>query len=213
MPFQSGGLSVRRYTVLEEIPKSLAQTATLAIRRYVFRPIDDSRGEKESFGWVNPRNVLQQSFTYDDIVDGPHMLLGVRRDKKSFSPTLFKARRRELFEETKQQRKLQKLSRQQRIALEEQLTIEMLKETSPQSAFAEIVWDMNSNIVLMGATATALCERIQEMFEATFNLKLRVVYPALVGAQYIAQQGLEEEFALASAAGVPAPAAPVEDDE
>ena len=79
MPFQSGGLSVRRYTVLEEIPKSLAQTATLAIRRYVFRPIDDSRGEKESFGWVNPRNVLQQSFTYDDIVRRPDAVVATVR--------------------------------------------------------------------------------------------------------------------------------------
>jgi recombination associated protein RdgC len=200
MPFRSGGLSVRRYLVLEEIPKTLPQTATLAIRRYGWRPIDDSRGEKESFGWVNPRNILAEQFTYDQIVDGGYMLLGTRRDKKAFSQVLFRARRQELFEETKKERKLQKLSRQQRIALEEQLTIEMLKETSAQSAFSELVWDMNSNIVYMGATSNPLCERMQELFEATFDIKLRPLYPAIIGARYIAQQGLEEEFHLASAA-------------
>ncbi len=199
MPFLSGALSVRRYLVLEDIPETLPQTATLAMRRYSWRPIDDSRGEKESFGWVNPRRLLQEDFTYDDVVDGPHMLLGIRRDRKNFSQVLFRARREELFEETKKERGIQKLSRQQRLALEEQLTIEMLKETSPQSSFAELVWDMNSNLVLMGATSNALCERIQELFEATFDLKMRVTFPALLGAEYIETQGLEDEFHLASA--------------
>lgn len=201
MPFLSGSLSVRRYQVLEEVPATLAQTATLAIRRYAWRPIDDSRGEKESFGWVNPRAVLQQQFTWDDVVDGPYVLLGIRRDRKSFSKVIFKALREEKFAEIKKERNIQKLSRQQRLALEEELTIQMLKETSPVSSFAEIVWDLNSNLVLMGATGNTLCERIQELFEATFDLKLRVTFPALQGAQYIESQGLENEYYLASASG------------
>lgn len=200
MPFRTGGLSVRRYAVLGEIPGSLPQTATLAMRRYGYRPINDDRGEKEAFGWINPRHLLDETFRYEDVVDGPHMLLGVRRDRKSFSAVLFRARRDALLESTKKERKLTKISRQQRLALEEQLTIEMLRETSPQSGFAELVWDMNSNIVLMGATGNALCERIQELFEATFDLKLRPLYPALLGADYIAAKDLEKDFHLATEA-------------
>lgn len=201
MPFRSGALSVRRYTVLAEIPASLPKTATMAMRRYAWRAIDETRGEKESFGWVNPRDVLAESFGYDDVVNTPYMLLGVRCDRKAFSPVLFRARREELFGETRAKKKLTKLSRQQRIALEEQLTVEMLRETSPRSTFSELVWDMNSNMVLMGATSTALCERIQELFEATFDLKIRPLFPAIMGAQSISQQGLEEEYQMATAAG------------
>ncbi|CAN5380523.1 hypothetical protein BH09SUM1_BH09SUM1_03020 [soil metagenome] len=200
MPFRTGALTIRRYSVLSEIPASLPQTATLAIRRYTFRAIDDARGEKESFGWVNPRSLLDNRIAYDDIVDGPYLLLGTRRDRKNFSKVLFRARRDDMIEEVKKEKKLTKISRQQRIALEEQLTVEMLRETSAVSSFAELVWDMNSNVVLMGAASNALCERIQEVFEATFDLKLRPIYPALIGADYIAAQGLEEEFHLASAA-------------
>lgn len=200
MAFLSGSLSVRRYEVLDPIPDTLPQTATLAVRRYSWRPIDENRGEKESFGWVNPREVLQESFTWDDVVDGPHVLLGLRRDRKSFSPVLFRARRDEIFARMKEERKITKLSRQQRLALEEELTVMMLKETSAHSQFSELVWDLNSNIVYMGATSNTLCERIQELFEATFDLKLRVVYPALIGAEYIESQGLEQEFQAAEAA-------------
>ncbi len=199
MGFVSGALSVRRYVVSSEVPATLEQTATLAVRRYEWRPIDDSRGEKESFGWVNPRNVLQQNFTFEDIYDRPYIYLGTRRDRKAFSPVLFRARRDELFERVKREKEMKKLSRQHRIALEEQLTIEMLKETSPTSSFSELIWDTNAGVILMGATSNALCERIQEIFEATFDLRLRPMFPALSGAEYIASQGLEREFELASA--------------
>jgi DNA recombination-dependent growth factor C len=199
MPFRTGSLSLRRFMVLGQVPASLPQTATLSIRRYSYRPIDDSRGERESFGWVNPRRLLSDAFTYEDITDGGYMLLGLRRDRKNFSKVLFKARMEELIGATKRERKMEKISRQQRLALEDQLTIQMLKETSPQSAFSELVWDMNSNLVLMGATSTKLCERIQEVFEATFDLRLRPMFPALIGADYIAKTGLEQEYFIASA--------------
>lgn len=199
MPFISGGLSVRRYVVLGEVPRTFEQTATLAMRRYAWRPIDASRGERESFGWVNPRSVLDDTFTFEDVYTRPYLYLGVRRDRKAFSPVLFRARRDQRMDDVRRQRKLEKLTRQHRLAIEEELTIEMLKETSPTSSFAELVWDQNSGVVLMGATSNTLCERIQEVFEATFDLKLRPSFPALIGAQFIASQGLEREYELATA--------------
>lgn len=201
MPFRSGGLSVRRYIVLGEPPRNLPQTATLAMRRYSFRPINEERGERESFGWINPRNLLSDNFTYDEVVDGPHLLLGVRRDAKNFSQVLFRARRDDLTESTKRERKLQKISRQHRLAIEEKLTVDVLRETSPQSTFAELLWDMNSEVVLIGGASNAFCERIQEVFEATFDLKLSPLFPALLGADYIATQGLEAEYFQATKAG------------
>ena len=210
MPFLTGSLSVRRYLVLDQIPNELEQTATLAMRRYSFKPIDDARGEKESFGWVNPRRVLQDSFTYEDVLISPYVYLGVRRDRKNFSQVLFKARREERYGQIKSEKNIQKLSKQHRLAIDEELTIEMLKETSPQSAFNEIVWDTNSNIVYMGATSNSLCERIQELFEATFDLKIRQLFPALIGADYITSQGLEDEYHLA---GAMVDQASVEDEE
>jgi len=199
MPFNAGALSVRRFAVLGEIPRTFEQTATLAMRRYAWRAIDSSRGERESFGWVNPRSVLDDSFTFEDVYTRPYLYLGVRRDRKAFSPVLFRARRERRFEDVKSERKLQKLTRQHRLAVEEELTVEMLKETSPQSSFAELVWDQNSNTVLMGATSNTLCERIQEIFEATFDLKMRPTFPALTGAQFIASQGLEHEYQITTA--------------
>lgn len=205
MPFQIGSISVRRYRVLGQVPVELERTATVSIRGRSWRPIDEKRGEKESFGWVNPRDLLEPQFDWEDVVISHGLvLLGIRRDRKDFSKVLFRARRARLFSAVMAEKKIQKLSRQQRLALEEQLAIDMLRETSPRSQFSEMLWDMNSGIVLMGATSNALCERIADLFEATFDLKLRVMFPALAGAEFIQSQGLDREYELATAHGLAA---------
>lgn len=194
MPFVSGALSVRRYAVAGELSPEFAQLATTALRRYCFRPINDEKGERESFGWVNPRDLLATKFAYDDLVNGPLLYLGVRRDRKAFSKVLFRARLEEKMRGVKAAKKIEKISRQHRVALEDELSVEMLRETSPTSTFQEFIWDMSRGEILMGVTGSAACDRIRDLFEATFDLKITPRHPALVGAEFIASQGLEAEF-------------------
>lgn len=194
MGFRYGSLSARRFAVKGEMPEHFTEVATNALRRYCFKPINDDRGERESFGWVNPRALLAQKFTAEDVTLGSVLFLGTRRDRKAYSPVLFRARLGELMRDTMRARKIEKITRQQRLALEEQLAIQMLKETSPSSAFHELVWDTARMEAYIGATSNALCDRITELFEATFDMRLMPKFPALIGADYIAEQGLEEEF-------------------
>lgn len=200
MPFRSGTLSARQYVIVGEVPEAFVRTATMALRRYAFRPIDADRGEREAFGWVNPRRPLDDRYTWEDVVDGPLAFLAVRRDRKSFNKVLFKARRDEAFARVKKEKGLERLTRQHRVAIEEELTIQMLREVTPATAFTELVWDMNSGDVLIGATGKALCERITELFTSTFDLRLAPQFPALLGHAFMTEQGLEENFHLANAA-------------
>lgn len=192
--------TARRYRVLGPPPADLDKMATLAIRRYSWRPICDMRGERESFGWVDPRNVLASMFTWEDLVLHPYVLLGIRQDRKKFSSVLFRARRDAIVREVCRQKKVQRLSRAHCIAIEEELTVTMLKETTPTSAFCNVVWDLNSGIVYVAAAGEKVCERIQEMFEGTFDLKLQPILPALTAAAFVRDHGLDEEFHLANAA-------------
>jgi len=194
MPFRSGALSVRRYVLQTEPPESFQRAATMALRRYQYKPIDTDRGEKESFGWVNPRRVLEDEIVWEDVIDGGLAFLAVRRDRKSFSKVLFQARRDILYRRIRMEKGLERLTRQHRLALDEQLTIEMLKEVTPASTFTEMVWDTNTGEVLIGATGKALCERITDLFASTFEIRLSPRFPALLGYDFMAAQGLEENF-------------------
>lgn len=203
MPFRAGSISVRRFQVLGDLPEDFEAMGTNAMRRYAFRPINDEKGERESVGWVNPRRVLDQKWTWDHVSRSNLVFLALRRDRKTFSKVLFRARLEELIEKTMKERKIQKLTRQNRIALEEQLSIEMLKETSPTSAFYEMIWDTARGELFSAATSNAAAQPLIDMFEATFDLHLRARFPAIIGADFIAAQGLEDEFRAVEAA-VPA---------
>jgi len=179
-------------------PETFDRTATMALKRYAWRPIDSDRGESESFGWINPRKPLERELLWEDVTDGNLVFLAVRRDRKSFSKVLFKARREDLHERTRKEKGLARLTRQHRLALDEELRIRMLKEVTPSSTFTELVWDRNTGEVFLHATGKALCERIADMFMVTFDLKLAALFPALTGYAMMAEQGLEENFAAAS---------------
>ncbi|MGF1571870.1 MAG: recombination-associated protein RdgC [Sumerlaeia bacterium] len=200
MPFRSGSLSARRFVVQGDVSATFDRTATMALRRYAWKPINDERAEKESFGWIDPRHPLAEAITWEDLQDGPLIFLSVRRDRKSFSKVLFLARLQERIEQVQKEKGLSRLTRQHRLALQEELTVVMLKETSATSIFTELVWDRNTNEVYMTATSTTLCERISELFMSTFELKLVPQFPALKGYAALCEQGLEEGFDAATAA-------------
>lgn len=201
MGFEKGTATVRRYQVLGEIPEELPLTATVALRRHKWRPIDDRKGEGKSQGWVNPRNLLGEEITWEDLLvhDGL-IFLGFRVDKKSYSKVLFNARLEVKKAIVREEKKAEKISKNQIAALKEELNIEMLKETSPRSAFTELIWEMNSNIVLMSSTVNSNCDEIAETFRNTFDLQLKPLFPSVIGSEFITREGLTQEFALATGA-------------
>ncbi|MBI1291859.1 hypothetical protein GC173_11540 [bacterium] len=184
MSFTSGALSVRRFRVLDPVPPTLPQTASLAVRRYTFRPINPERGERHAFGWCNPRDPIAETFDYDDLVDGPFLLLGARQDRKHFNPILFKARLTKRIRAVCAERKIARLTRQQRLVVEEELAVEVNRETSPVSAFCQVLWDLSTNMLYMAATSNAACESVQELFSATFDLRIRHESPAIIHGRH-----------------------------
>ena len=200
MPFRSGALSVRRFRLDEPPPETLSRTATMAMRRHAYKPINAERGERESFGWVNPRRLLDTTYSWEDVVDGNLVFLALRKDKKAFNKALFKARRDDMIEKLCKERGIERITRQHRLAIEEELTVVMLKEVSPTTSFTELVWDTNTDEVMIGATSRTLCERIGDVFQSTFDRRLMPLFPALVGWRMLSEQGLEEGFAEATEA-------------
>jgi hypothetical protein len=148
------------------------------MRRYNFRPINADRGELNAFGWYNPRDPLAETFDFEDLADGPFVLLGARQDRKTLNAILFRARLAKRIREVISERRVARLSRQQRIAIEEELYVQMAKEASPTSAFCQVFWDLATNMLYVGATSSAACEKVQELFQATFDLRIQHESPS-----------------------------------
>ena len=170
MSFERGSISFRAYSVIEPPADAMDRTATMAVRRYAFRPINDERGERESFGWIDLRQPLNDRPVWEEMREGHLMVLGVRKDTKAFSQFLYKARFEARVERIKEEKGLERITRQHLLAIQEELTIQMLKETSPTTSTVEVIWDRNTGEVLIGCASNAMCERIVELFKATFDV-------------------------------------------
>ena len=174
MPIQSGSLSITRYRVLSELSPSFAHN--LALRRYSYRPIDDSRGEAYSYEWVNPYNILEAP-DWDQINDSGLALLTIRNDKKDIPAPLFKALLAKEFEDRKAKLNLDMLSRQQRLAIAEELRIKLLKSTSPNTCTYEALWDIPNRMIYIATPPGTNCDRIYDLIVATFDLQLERIKP------------------------------------
>ncbi len=192
--FVDGSLACRRFVLDGEPCGEFDRVATMAVRRYSFRAINADRGEKESFGWVNPRAVLEEELSWGDLrVEGASLVfLAARLDRKSLCPVLFRERLRKAMDKAKRDKGVERITRQHRRALEEQLTIEMLKETSASSSFTEVVWDRNSGEVFIGSGSRSLCERIMDLFASTFDMRLAPIVPSLMKYDWLERSGVED---------------------
>lgn len=172
-----GNASFRRYVVDGECGDV---NMDLAFRRYSWRPIDDDRGERESFGWVDPFDPRGRgNIEISKQQYAGKIFLGVRHDVKSVPPVLFKAERDAAFEAAKREKGVQRLSRQQRLGIEESVMLSMLKHVSPKTKMIEVVWDTANGDFFIGSTSASICDRIAELIKSTFDIKLLLSVPGV----------------------------------
>lgn len=193
MSLSKGTATCRIYAIdASEVPASFERTATMALRRYAFRSIDADRGEDHSFGWIDPRRVLDMALVWENMVDGSLVFLAVRIDKKTLDKVAFGARSKQRQAEMCRERAMSRLSRQQRLALEESLKTEMLREVSPTTSYVEIVWDRTAGLLIIGTSSNATCERITDLFASTFDVRVAPQFPSLLGYAYTQEQGIDD---------------------
>lgn len=139
------------------------------VSRYSFREIDDSRGERESFGWVDPEDpedVCHSAGAYY-IGEGWHHLTA-RRDTKKIDRRALKARIARKTADTMTMLGVERPSRQQRLAIREETELAMLAEVTARTGYVDALFNEDSGHLLVGATG-AMADRFRELFAATFG--------------------------------------------
>lgn len=177
MPFTSGTISASCYRTDQACPSDARERFNRSLRRYAFHPINPEKGESQSAGWVDPRNILTTPLNWDHLTVGPYVFLGLRVDKKSVPSALLKAGVRQALRELAKEKKTQRISRTEKKAIEERIGGELLREASPSVAIYEAVWNTATGEVFFGATSKSLNEAFMEIFALTFELELIPNHP------------------------------------
>ena len=177
MPFTSGTISATWYRVDRDFPKDAREQFDITLKRYAFTPIDSSKGEVESMGWVDSRDILNPKLLWDLVTLGKYAFLGLRFDRKTVSATLLKAHIREELRRVAREKKARQISRTERKIIMEQVKATLLRKASPSVAVYEASWNTETGDVLFGSSSKSANERFCEQFAMTFDIELFPHHP------------------------------------
>ncbi len=190
-----GSATFCRYEVDGALPEDYLDTFPKEILRYAFHTLDDLPGEERSTGWVNILDMFDNEFRAMEYFKEPFIALSWRVDVKRIPKKALLQYCREAEKEVKGREGLDYLPKPLREEIKESVRLRLLKRAIPQSGVYDMVWNLQTNIVLFGATASKLCDEFAEFFRKTFHLQLIPLYPYALAQQTLIARGKESTLA------------------
>lgn len=172
-----GAATFSRYGVDGSLPEDYMEVFPQMILRYAFHNLDDLPNEERSVGWVNILDMFDSEFAAMDYFKDPYLALAWRVDVKKVPVMAVRQYCREAENELKRKEGLEYLPKSRRDEIRESIRFRLLKRAIPQSNVYDVVWNLQSNTLLFGATGTKICDEFVEFFKSTFDLLLVPVYP------------------------------------
>lgn len=190
----SGSFSGRFWRTSKNLPADFEKNLELGLRRYAFKPVDVDRGHLRSMGWVNIRQILDARPTpaksrFDNL-----LALGLRVDRITINPKVFRATLAEEIGKALRERKGAPISRDQRLALEEQVRQKLIRAQVPSTTVMEMLWDLESGLILFTASGDKPGAEFADLFTQTFGLAVEPEWPYLRAERHAKRQGVERDL-------------------
>ena len=172
-----------REDYLETFPKSIA--------RYAFRNLDETSDEERSSGWVNIMDMFDSGFAGMDYFKDPCIALSWRVDVRKVPAKALKQYSREEEEKIKESEELEHISKKRRQDIKEAVRIKLMKRAIPRSNTYDMIWNLQTRLVIFGSTSNKLSDEFAEFFLQCFGLHLKAVYPHALASEILESEGMD----------------------
>lgn len=173
MGILKGALTVRRFSVIGDLPSDWRDSFREQLERYAFTEPPQGMGKEEVEGWVLAHNLLDADFSnFNRWLYNEYLLLQLRVDKKRLPAKLFAATLDKRCSEYAEQHGLAKVPASKRKEMREALEMEWLKRTLPSVSVTEAVWHVDQGWLLVHSLSEGVADRFRKRFYQTFGLKL-----------------------------------------
>ena len=189
MGFSSGSVSMRRFVVSGDLPKTVDEDLLKALDRHKLAPKEDDSPAEIEYGWCGGRHVLDSRFDFERNVFNDALSFALRVDTNRVPAELRLAYKMMEEEAVAAANPSGFISKKQKKSVRETLTQKMDEEIRSgkfrRSKITPVLWDLPGESVYAPASPTA-GEKLMELFERSFGLELQ---PLSAGA--LAQKVLE----------------------
>jgi recombination associated protein RdgC len=191
MGFIHGSVTCTRFMVAGDLPDDFRERAAERISRYAFRMLREDSDLEVSMGWVNVLDDLQVGFHGHEFFKEPYLALSFRVDTRTVPARSLRQYCREAEDEVKAREDLEFLNKKRRQEIRDAVMGRLLRRAVPRSRVYDMVWDLQSGVVLFGTTGKKVCDAFSEVFYNTFELRLTSVYPYVLARNCLQEGGMD----------------------
>jgi DNA recombination-dependent growth factor C len=194
MSLTAGSVTCRVWRALDALPSGFKEAFERNLRRHAFKPIDPERGELESLGWVNVRQMLDADLSLEKVLFRNLILVGLRVDRLAINQKLFRATLAQAIDKVMRAKERESLSREERLVLEDKVRLDLLKRTQPAVNVYEMAWHLEEGLVFFASTSRRLGQLFSDLFGETFQVSIEPRFPALRARQWAERQKRGQEL-------------------
>jgi DNA recombination-dependent growth factor C len=177
MGIVSGGVRLRRYQVLGEVPPDFRDAFEAAVRQHAFAEFEADDHREELLGWVAVDDWSDADLPLDRWLVENTVNLSLRVDTRRIPQRYLKRECKRLEAEWKLKFGREHLSRAERDQVKEVVTRRLLDRVIPSTQTHDFSWDLDRGEVLFWGAGEKASEAFRSFFEKTFGVKLRLLFP------------------------------------
>ncbi|MFC1863238.1 recombination-associated protein RdgC [Thermodesulfobacteriota bacterium] len=186
-----GSASFTRFFVNGKPPENYLGDYLERITRFSFHKLDEYSDEERSTGWVNIMNIFDNDFSGKDFFMHPYIALSWRIDTRKVPRDALNQQLVEAEQEIKENEELEYLPKERRRELKDFLQHQLLKRAIPKTNTYDMVWNLDSGIIICACVNAKLCDEFAEIFLKTFEIPLGSMFPYSLGAHVLGDRGME----------------------
>ena len=177
MGILSGAVRFRRYQVRGQIPDGFKDEFEEAIRKFGFQDFAEDDERDQVAGWAPVDDWFSADLPLDRWLVANSVCLALRIDTKRLPAQFFRYQCRQLEAEWRQKSGRENLSRAEREEVQAIVRRQLLRRAIPAVQGVDLCWDMDRGEVWFWSTGETVNESFRSLFEKTFRVKLRPLFP------------------------------------
>lgn len=172
-----GSLTFTRFYIRGDVPDDVAGTNMKRIRAQAFQPLLPDDDVTQKHGWASIEDPFDTDLGHESVFFNEYVALALRVDRWAIPGPLLKAHLKEAEAKVLEKKGLEKLGRKAKADLKDMVVKKLRRQLVPVTRNIDLVWNLQTNVVLFFSHAKKAHELVQELFEKTFRLQLLIESP------------------------------------
>jgi len=167
-----GSVSYTRFYVWGELEGAYQDRFLRSIKNRVFEPLVAQEPEEEHVGWVSMSDPFDVDLNRDKVFLNNFLNIAFRVDRWRLPKPVFDAHYAEAEKQQLEKKGRERLSRKEKEELRMFVAKRLRKQVIPSMKTVDLSWDLDTGIVRFWNNSSKMHERLFELFEKTFKLKI-----------------------------------------